>query len=47
MNMDVVASITDEYSYLPHTGAVAREIARKMRERWPEQSNVPYYPAFR
>jgi len=47
MNMDVVASTTDEYSYLPHTGAVAREIARKMRERWPEQSNIPYYPAFR
>jgi hypothetical protein len=42
-----VATMTDRFGYFSKIGATARELIEKLRARWPDVEDMPYYPAFR
>ena len=44
---DIFGQASEEFGHLEALGATVRDIAAKLRERWTDLEEMPYYPAFR
>lgn len=44
---DIFGQVSDQFEHLEALGATVRDIAAKLRERWADLEEMPYYPAFR
>ncbi len=44
---DIFGQASEEFGHLQALGATVRDIAAKLRERWTDLDEMPYYPAFR
>ena len=44
---DIFGQASEEFGHLEVLGATVRDIAAKLRERWTDLEEMPYYPAFR
>ena len=44
---DIFGQVSEEFGHLEALGITIRNIAAKLRERWTDLDEMPYYPAFR
>ncbi len=44
---DIFGRMSEEFGHLEALGATVRDIAAKLRGRWADLEEMPYYPAFR
>ncbi len=44
---DIFGEVSEEFGHLEALGATVRDIAAKLRKRWVDLEEMPYYPAFR
>ena len=44
---DIFGQVSEGFGHLETLGATVRDIAAKLRERWADLEEMPYYPAFR
>ena len=44
---DIFGQVSEEFGHLEALGATVRDIAARLRERWVDLEEMPYYPAFR
>ena len=44
---DIFGQVSEEFGHLEALGITIRNIAAKLRERWTDLEEMPYYPAFR
>lgn len=43
---DIFGQVSEEFRHLEALGATVRDIATKLRKRWTDLEEMPYYPAF-
>ena len=44
---DIFGQVSEEFGHLEALGATIRDMATKLRKRWTDLEEMPYYPAFR
>lgn len=44
---DIFGQVSEEFGHLEALGATVRDMATKLRKRWTDLEEMPYYPAFR
>jgi len=47
LRLDRFARVAEQFGALEATGATARELARRLRDRWPPEAEMPLYLPFR